>query len=281
LYDNDLQANIDGALEVARNTRRCGLSSYESDVVAILGGLPGTNGVDLLRATRGIRVFGFDDLLRLPLALGGTFLGSRIVGSILTVEEAYARLAALADPASPEPIAFHDVRQFCPARAHLMIEQLRHLGLTPQKAWAISLDPMMADPANDPLQLRPVHRDGFPLTDAQGQVIWPNHVAPVVEVLRPHGSTGFCVLDPSLVRGPAALDEWHARVDPRSGHSRQVTPLGVAPVDPATGLVFPGTGFHASTHPQPADPTVFSRARMTTSFQRIAFQRVQWYDAHF
>lgn len=257
------------------------MSSYEADVVAILGGLPGTNGVALRRGASGRLVPGFDALLRLALTSGGNALGSRIVHSNLTVEETYARMAAFADPNSPEPLAFHDVRMFCPCRTHLMIGQMQQLGLIPLKACAISPDPMMKDPANDPLQLCPVTRDGSPVTDAQGQVIWPNHVAPVVEIHCLHGTTEFRVLDPSLLREPATLAEWHARVDPRLGHSRQVTVLVVAAVDPSTGILFLGTGFHASTYPEPANPTSFSRARMTLSFQRVPFQTVRWYDPTF
>jgi hypothetical protein len=260
------------------------MSPYEADLLAILGGLDGTNGMALRQAAAQAALLrhspGFDGLRQTALTSGGNALGSRVVGSHLTIEEVYARMAALGDPNSPEPIAFHDPRMFCASRAHLMIVQMQQLGLTPQRAWAISPDPLMNDPTNDPLQLRPVNRDGTPLTDARGQVIWPHHVTPALEV---HGSSGteLRLLDPSLMRGPALAGEWHARVDSRVGHSRQVTPLGVAPIDPGTGIPFPGTGFHASTCAEPANPTSFARGRMATAFQLTRFLGLRWFDPNF
>ncbi len=279
LYDADHQQNIDAATEVAQKVRQAGLPPYEADVLAILGGLPTTNGTALRQAAAGGPVTSFDSLRQLALNQGAA--GSCILGSPLTVEEAYARMAALGDPTSPEPIAFHAVWMSCPSRAQLMIGQLQQLGIKPQRAWAISPDPMMLDPVNDPLQLRPVNRDGSPVMDQQGQVIWPHHVCPAVEVQGAHGTTDLRVLDPSLLREPAALAGWHFRVDPRLGHSQQVTAPGVAPVDPGTGVPFPGTGFHASTYPEPADPTTFARVRMTTAFQQTPFQGLRWFDPNF
>jgi hypothetical protein len=283
LYDADHQRNIAAASEVAQNLRRAGLSPYEADVLAILGGLPMTNGTALrqaaTQAAAGGPVNRFDPLRQMALNHGA--VGSCILGSPLTIEEAYARMAALGDPTSPEPIAFHAVRMSCPSRAQLMIEQLQHLGIKPQRVWAISQDPMMLNPANDPLQLRPVNWDGSPVTDQQGQVIWPHHICPAIEIQEARGTTDLRVLDPSLLRGPAALAEWHVRVDPRLGHSQQVTALGMAPVDPGTGVPFPGTGFHASTYPEPADPTTFARTRMTTAFQQTPFRGLRWFDPNF
>src|SRR5258708_1624422 len=105
VYDQDLQRNLDAAREVAQDLQRAGMSSYEADVLAILGGLEGTNGAALRQAAAqaaGIgQSPGFDALQQMTLVSGAIVLGSRIVGSNLTVEEVYARLAALGDPNSP------------------------------------------------------------------------------------------------------------------------------------------------------------------------------------
>jgi Glutaminase len=285
LYDQDSQRNLDAAREVALNLRRAGMSPYEADSFAILGGLLATIGGSLRQAAAHAAATGHSPgaatLRAAALVSGRTTLGKQIRGSWVTVEEVYARMAAFGDPTSSEPIAFHATRMFCPSRAHLLVEQLSQLGLAVQKTWAISPDPMMNNRANDSLQLRPVRRDGSPLMDAQGQVIWPAHVAPVVEVPGPHGTTEVRVIDPSLLREPATLDEWNARVDPRCGHSQQVTPVGVAPVDPSTGARFPGKGFHASTYPEPGNPTQFAQGRMITAFQQTPFQGLPWFDPTF
>lgn len=283
LYDADLQRNVDAANKVAQHLRGMGMPQYDAEVLAILGGLPMTNGGALEQATQGARggqLPGFDALRQMALTNGGTTLGSCIVNSALTVEEAYARLAALGDPNSPQPIAFHVPRTNCPHRAHLMIEVLLQLGLSPEKAWAISRDPHV-NTRNQTLRLCPVTREGQPLADARGQIQWPNHVAPVVEIMSQMGKV-WIVLDPSLMRGPATLAEWHGRVNPAGNHSQQVTPLGVAATDPTTQVLFPGTGFHAANAPEPVNPTLASQQAMQAAFQRTPLVGgLLWFDPKF
>src|SRR5438552_2738321 len=50
VYDADPQRNLDAAREVAHNARQAGMAPHEADVLAVLGGLPGTNGAALRQA---------------------------------------------------------------------------------------------------------------------------------------------------------------------------------------------------------------------------------------
>lgn len=284
MYNQSPQLNLDAAREVAQNLRRATLSPYEADVLAILGGLPGTNGTALrqaaIQAAGAGQGPGFDAMQGTTLTHGGIALGRRIAGSNLTVEELYARMAALGDPASPEPIAFHSPRTNCPHRAQLMIEGMQQLGLAPERAWAISQDPHVTT-SNPALRLSPVTSGGTPLTDARGQIQWPNHLAPVIELHGPNGPMRM-VIDPSLMRGPATLAEWHGRVNPTGNHSQQVTPLGIAPVDPTTQFPFPGTGFHAASVPEPGNLTLASRQAMQIAFLRTpSAGGLLWFDPGF
>src|SRR5262249_52960605 len=111
VYDaNDPVENLRQTRAVAALLRTAGMDPYEANTLALLGGLPGTNGQALGQAAPG-PVLSFDHYRQIALAGGG----QRIAGSNLTAEEAYARLAATGyDPATP-PVAFHCPEDGCHA----------------------------------------------------------------------------------------------------------------------------------------------------------------------
>jgi hypothetical protein len=256
VYDaTDPAENDRRTRDVAALLRKAGMDPYDANSLALLGGLPGTDGPALEQPAQGARhgqPGSFDSYRQLALPGGG----QRIAGASLTVEEGYARLAALGYEGSPLPVAFHCVEEGCHARAQLMIDQLRQLGLSPgqvRRAWAFSERAFgRAGP-----RMRPTTEGGSPLLDYQGAVIeFDYHVAPGVLVEGPGGAPGLRVLDPSLLGHPAEVDLWHQRAGTplQFPLSAQVTALGVPPIHPGTGRPFPGSGYRPWADPQPRTP---------------------------
>jgi hypothetical protein len=247
VYDaSDPVENQRQTREVATVLRAGGMDGYEANSLALLGALPGTNGPSLRLTV--LRGGGSYDPLR-QIALGTA--GQRIIGTPLTVEEAYARLAALGRDPSPQPVAYHCLEDGCHGRAQLMIDHLRQLGVDPsqiRRTWAF------AERAFDPARPRmpPTDETGSAFRDYAGVVIeWDYHVAPAVFAEALDHTTILVVLDPSLLGNPAGTDAWHRRTGtplhlPRTA---QVTELGVAPLHPATGYSFPGSGYRPWADP--------------------------------
>jgi hypothetical protein len=213
---------------------------YDANSLAILGGLPSTDGQALRQATQG-PVPSFHPLRQIPVGTAGQC----VVGTQLTVEEAFARLAALGYEPSPQPVAFHCTEDGCHGRAQLMIEQLQHLGVNSnqiRRVWAFAERAFGVARA----KMQPTDVAGNRLCDYRGVVIeWDFHVAPAVLVEGPNNSTVLLVLDPCLLGHPAGTDFWHRRTGTplHLPATAQVTELGVAPVRPATGNPFPGSGY--------------------------------------
>jgi hypothetical protein len=81
-----------------------------------------------------------------------------------------------------------------------MIENLQALGLTPGRAWAVSVGRVLIAPSPD---------------DPKRSYKWKNHVAPTVPV--EGAEQGLLVIDPSLSRtGPFSLTEWAGRMGVKS-----------------------------------------------------------------
>jgi hypothetical protein len=222
---------------------------HDANTLALLGGLPGTDGSALHQAASAAKPGQAFDLFR-QLVLAGS--GQRIVGSVLTVEEAFARPAAMGyEPATP-PVAYHCLEDGCYARAQLMIDRLLQLGVgrdLVRRTWAFSQ--RAVNPAG--FKLRPTSEDGSPFFDYAGVVIeFDYHVAPAVLAEAPSGGPEWRVLDPTLLSGPAGVDLWHQRVGTPLlvPLSAQFTELGVPPIHPGTGSPFTGSGYWPGPDPQ-------------------------------
>lgn len=155
---------------------------------------------------------------------------SRII-SLKKVRHLFKVMAAQPD------IAFRFPRDGCYARAHLMVQRLRRLGVSASKVWAFPSkgERLYARTANDP----------------RGHVEWKYHVAPYVVVRYPSGRLYNIVLDPSLFDRPVAVDTW-AQAQKRSPRSRAPflckTRPGQAPYSPEGQK--PGTGYWPSKDPR-------------------------------
>jgi hypothetical protein len=243
--------------------------------------MPETNGGALLRAInsgnldayagRSSRAALIEDLPRQILTGdGGDFLGNRIVGSDLTAEQVFARMAALGHDGSADPITFHCPQGSCQARAQVMVEHLQQMGLSPSKAWAMAAAMLLQQPLDGyPTDaLRPVNEQGTPLINEQGApTLWSFHVAPALEVQTPTGGRQRMVIDPSLSRGPLSLQEWHRRVGtPEGPHAQQLTLIGQSPIDPFTGIPFAGTGYWPH---RGGDPVVGPSQHARQAIQRL------------
>ena len=101
--------------------------------------------------------------------------------------------------ADQKDIPFEFATDGCFARADRMSEFIASLGLPVQKQW------VWRTPQSGMLSV--------PIADyPDGGVTWRWHVAPVVPVLQPDGSTEPMVLDPSLaLGGPVAVGDWIAK----------------------------------------------------------------------
>ncbi len=156
---------------------------------------------------------------------------------LLTAAEAQQVFDAMA--AKGDQIAFEYVRDGCESRAQLMIEHLVQMGLTPRRAWALSLgrDLTVADPF-----------------DPRGKITWNNHVAPTVTAAGV--PQGVLVIDPSLSKtGPMTLIEWAVVMRVRSVEISEVPLTQAQILDLQTARVVGGG--------QPLDAILFSLDRGT------------------
>ena len=234
---------------------RLTLPAEEANVLALLGALPNADGAALrtaaLTLTPGLT---FDHLLALTLPAGGQL----IAGSPMSVEEAFARLAAMGYEPSTPPIAFHCVEDGCHARAQLMVDRLLLLGVPAdsiRRLWAF------AERAFSPTapKMLPTTEDGQPLLDWSGTLVeWDYHVAVAVVVVGPSGANEMRVIDPALFCGPTERVEWHRRTGTPTHLSlaAQTCELGVAPRHPASGQPFPNGDYRPWPGPFGTTPSL-------------------------
>jgi len=147
--------------------------------------------------------------------------------------EAAAALFALL--AAQGDIAFGYPVDGCYARAHLMVQRMQQMGLTPGKVWSF------ANPDNLHANT-PNHPDGY--------VEWGYHVAPTIPVTQPDGSVQDMVMDPSMFDRPVTIDEWRdaQRAPGASEPYIDQTAPGEAPTHPS-GAQYPGSGYWPSDDP--------------------------------
>src|SRR5262249_3669388 len=150
--------------EVAAWLGNAGMDPHDANALALLGGLPGTDGPALHQAASAAPpVQSFALFRQLALASGG----QRIAGAPLTREEAFGWLAALGyEPATPR-VAYHCAEDGCHARAQLMIDRLLQLGVgrdQVRRAWAFS--ERAVNRAG--VKMRPTSEDGSPFLDYAG-----------------------------------------------------------------------------------------------------------------
>ncbi len=97
-------------------------------------------------------------------------------------------------------IPFGHPEDGCYDRAHRMAMKLTEWGYSNDKVYA-------ARPGASQLRvMAETAKYGTP--DRPGAVEWGYHVAPIIKVRHPSGNVFDVVMDPSLGRGPLALDEW-------------------------------------------------------------------------
>lgn len=143
----------------------------------------------------------------------------------LTPQQADALFATMA---AQSDIAFGYPRDGCYARAHLMVERMQALGVTPGKAWTFASghgDPLWVDTPNVP----------------EGKVEWGYHVAPTVPVRGTDGTVRDMVIDPSMYDHPVTVDQWSK--DQHDTPRVVQTAPGEAPTSRG------GTGYWPSTDP--------------------------------
>jgi hypothetical protein len=137
--------------------------------------------------------------------------------------------------AAQQDIAFGYPADGCYARAHLMVQRMQQMGLTPGKVWSFANpDALHANTPN--------HPDGY--------VNWGYHVAPTVPVQQPDGTVQDMVVDPSMFDRPVTIDEWRdAQQSPGSSepYIDQTAP-GEAPTAP-DGTSYPGSGYWPGEDP--------------------------------
>ena len=88
----------------------------------------------------------------------------------------------------------------CYARASEMCDAMQQAGVPSRKVWSYG-------------DLHPTNPDGSPVRFPPGTgqpVEWGYHVAPVIDVAQPDGSTVPMVMDPSLSDRPLTVDQWNA-----------------------------------------------------------------------
>jgi hypothetical protein len=103
--------------------------------------------------------------------------------------------AIFAEFAAAEELALRFPADGCYARTHVMVRRLLDTGLAPSKEWAFA-----AGYADLLWTETPHHPDG--------RVHWGYHVAPVLVVREPDGSTREMVFDPLLFDRPVPVEEW-------------------------------------------------------------------------
>jgi uncharacterized Zn-binding protein involved in type VI secretion len=150
----------------------------------------------------------------------------------ITPEAAAALFALLA---AQGDIAFGFPVDGCYSRAHLMVQRMQQMGLTPGKVWSFANpDALRANTPN--------HPDGY--------VEWGYHVAPTVPVVQPDGSVQDMVMDPSMFDRPVSVDEWRdaQRAPGRSEPYIDQTAPGDAPTFP-DGTSPGGSGYWPAPDP--------------------------------
>jgi len=131
--------------------------------------------------------------------------------------------------AAQPDIAFKFPVDGCYARAHLMVQRMQQMGLSPGKAWTFASDP------SDPLWVStPNHPDGM--------VSWGYHVAPTVPVKGDDGVVRDMVMDPSMFDHPVTVDQWK---DAQHDHPYVVQTAPGQPPIPSRG----GSGYWPSADP--------------------------------
>lgn len=141
-----------------------------------------------------------------------------------------ATAALVFDAMAAQPdIAFKFPVDGCYARAHLMVERMRKMGLKPGKVWTFASAP------NDPLWVStPNHPDG--------RVDWGYHVAPTMPVQAEDGTVQDMVVDPSMFDHPVPIEEWK---DAQHDHPHVVQTAPGEPPIPGRG----GSGYWPSSDP--------------------------------
>lgn len=94
-----------------------------------------------------------------------------------------------------EYIAFQFPVDGCYARAHLMMQLMQRLGLSPGKVWTFASGP------TDPLWVSTPNHPA-------GMVEWRYHVAPTIPVQGADGVVRDMVIDPSMFDRPVTIQEW-------------------------------------------------------------------------
>jgi len=132
--------------------------------------------------------------------------GARAAISCVEAVEAFDKLANMRN------LAYGYTDDGCYARAHLMCRKLLGMGIVPEKAWAFETEDR---------ELVVHYPNGKEQT-------WWFHVAPVVQVDMPDGTTAKMVLDPSMFDGPVGLRQWTDKMNADISQV-SVTPCGSAP----------------------------------------------------
>jgi RHS repeat-associated protein len=167
------------------------------------------------------------------------------------------------DMADESDIAWDFSPDGCYARAHLMNECIdERYGIAADKIWAFGT--------------LTVDSNGF-----YGTITWGWHVAPIITVTNPDGSTETYVIDPSIADGPVSVDEWLgimttdiSQIDSvqrtSSDQIPNATNPGPTPRDPydPTGALFPGSGYWLWP-----DPTTFGGPH---DYSVAVMQHYQW-----
>jgi hypothetical protein len=155
-------------------------------------------------------------------------------GQVLSLEKAQYVFRVMA---SQKDIAFRFPRDGCYARAYLMVQRMKRLGVRANKVWAFAYkgQKLFARTSNDP----------------RGYVTWRYHVAPYVVVRSPSGRLVNTVIDPSMFTGPVSVHTW---VQAQKRNSRTRSPFlcktrpGQAPHGPYGRK--PGTGYWPADDPR-------------------------------
>jgi uncharacterized Zn-binding protein involved in type VI secretion len=143
--------------------------------------------------------------------------------------------------ASQGDIAFKYPADGCYARAHIMVQRMVTMGLTPGKVWSFS-----ADKVNDPLWVATPN-------DPSGTVSWSYHVAPTLPVGQPDGTVSNMVVDPSMFDHPVPVEKWQ-----NAQHDHPVTAT-TKPGEAPPGR--PGSGYWPGPDP-PEGPDRHARKIM-------------------
>lgn len=141
-------------------------------------------------------------------------------------EEAQQIFRVMADQ---KDIAFRFVKDGCFARAYLMIERMKAMGLEPGRVWSFE--------NGESLHVETK-------LESEGYVEWWYHVAPVLPV-QIQGQTVYLVIDPSMFDRPVTVKEWveaQRKNDSSPQPLVQITRLGKPVFNPRTNSA-DGSGY--------------------------------------